>query len=251
MKRTKSEESSELERETGELLTGPGVARRSQPKTPPKGCLRTATLRTGALRSVKISARPICEMASTEANRGKGELKGVGGSCKKLIEVSSQGYRELTGVDGRGGEVKRASVEFNLVSRDNLELSSSGRFNCNTMFFSNLGDFSRLHFRSFKFGDLAYFGGVTLREQITEVAKQAKAASRELAKLTTAEKNASLLAMAEALETNAVFIKEANAKDMAAGEANGLSSAMLDRLKLDDKRIAGMAQGFTGSGGLA
>lgn len=104
--------------------------------------------------------------------------------------------------------------------------------------------FGEVYFRSFKFEDLAYFGGVTLREQITEVAKQAKAASRELAKLTTAEKNASLLAMAEALEANSASIKEANAKDMAAGAENGLSSAMLDRLKLDDKRIAGMAKGL-------
>ena len=79
---------------------------------------------------------------------------------------------------------------------------------------------------------------------MTELAKQAKAASRELAKLTTAEKNACLLAMAEALERGGESIKEANAKDMAAGAQSGLSSAMLDRLKLDDKRIAGMAKGL-------
>ena len=78
---------------------------------------------------------------------------------------------------------------------------------------------------------------------MTELAKQAKSASRELARLTTAEKNACLLVMADALERNAETIKAANAKDMTAGAQNGLSSAMLDRLKLDDKRIAGMAKG--------
>jgi glutamate-5-semialdehyde dehydrogenase len=79
---------------------------------------------------------------------------------------------------------------------------------------------------------------------MTELAKQAKTASRELARLTTAEKNTCLLAMADALERNAESIKAANAKDMTAGAQAGLSSAMLDRLKLDDKRIAGMAKGL-------
>lgn len=65
-----------------------------------------------------------------------------------------------------------------------------------------------------------------------------------MAKLTTAEKNACLLAMAEALERGGGSIKEANARDMAAGAQSGLSTAMLDRLKLDDKRIAGMAKGL-------
>jgi glutamate-5-semialdehyde dehydrogenase len=79
---------------------------------------------------------------------------------------------------------------------------------------------------------------------MTELARQAKAASRELAKLTTAEKNACLLAMADALEHGAETIKAENGKDMAAGAQSGLSTAMLDRLKLDDKRIAGMAKGL-------
>ena len=83
-----------------------------------------------------------------------------------------------------------------------------------------------------------------LTEQMTRLAQQAKAASRELAKLTTAEKNACLLAMATALEQNADAIKQANALDMEFGASHGLSAAMLDRLKLDDKRIAGMAKGL-------
>jgi glutamate-5-semialdehyde dehydrogenase len=85
---------------------------------------------------------------------------------------------------------------------------------------------------------------MTLNEQMTTLAQQAKAASRELAKLGTQEKNACLLAMADALEENASALKQANALDMELGANLGLSSAMLDRLKLDDKRIAGMAKGL-------
>jgi glutamate-5-semialdehyde dehydrogenase len=85
---------------------------------------------------------------------------------------------------------------------------------------------------------------MTLIVQMTALAKQAKAASRELAKLTTAEKNSCLLAMADALEKNSDALKQANALDMDAGAKMGLTSAMLDRLKLDDKRIVGMAKGL-------
>ena len=85
---------------------------------------------------------------------------------------------------------------------------------------------------------------MTLTEQMTLLARQARAASRELAKLSTAEKNLCLLAMADALLANKAAIQEANALDMKAGAESGLSSAMLDRLKLDDKRVAGMAQGL-------
>ena len=83
-----------------------------------------------------------------------------------------------------------------------------------------------------------------LLEQMTQLAKQAKAAARELAQLTTAEKNGCLLAMAGALEKNASALKAANALDLEVGVKLGLTAAMLDRLKLDDKRIAAMAQGL-------
>ena len=79
---------------------------------------------------------------------------------------------------------------------------------------------------------------------MTELAKAAKAASRQLSRLTTAEKNACLLAMAEALERSGDAIKSANAADMETGAKMGLSSAMLYRLKLDDKRIGSMAKGL-------
>ena len=86
--------------------------------------------------------------------------------------------------------------------------------------------------------------GVNLLEPMTELAKRAKSAARELARLTTAEKNACLLAMASALEGKAAELKAANALDMEDGARAGLSAAMLDRLKLDDKRIAAMARGL-------
>src|SRR5262245_55352949 len=85
---------------------------------------------------------------------------------------------------------------------------------------------------------------MSLTDQMTELARQAKVASRELARLTTAQKNACLLAMADALEHNAPAIKQANTLDMEAGSSAGLSTAMLDRLKLDEKRISGMAKGL-------
>ena len=83
---------------------------------------------------------------------------------------------------------------------------------------------------------------MTLQEQMTGLARQAKTASRELARLTTAEKNACLLAMATALEQSARDIKSANALDMRVGAELGLSTAMLDRLMMDDQRISGMAE---------
>src|SRR5271156_2163330 len=85
---------------------------------------------------------------------------------------------------------------------------------------------------------------MNLNEQMTRLAKQAKTASRELAKLSTREKNDCLLAMADALGKNSAAIKEANALDMEIGAKLNLSAAMLDRLQLDDKRISAMAKGL-------
>jgi glutamate-5-semialdehyde dehydrogenase len=79
---------------------------------------------------------------------------------------------------------------------------------------------------------------------MTGLAAQSKVASRALSLLSAEEKNACLLAMATAIESNAQSIQDANALDMDAGAQMGLSKAMLDRLKLDDQRIAGMARGL-------
>src|SRR5688572_18289166 len=85
---------------------------------------------------------------------------------------------------------------------------------------------------------------MTLQEQITALAKQARQASRALARLTTAEKNAALHTMADALETSKDTLLKANAQDMEGATKSGLSAAMLDRLRLDEKRIAAMAKGL-------
>ena len=85
---------------------------------------------------------------------------------------------------------------------------------------------------------------MTLAEQMTQLARQARAAARELARLTTAEKNECLLAMAEALEQNRDDVRKANARDMEIAAQTGLSSALLDRLRLDDTGVAAMVTGL-------
>src|SRR5438477_6225931 len=85
---------------------------------------------------------------------------------------------------------------------------------------------------------------MTLEEQMTQLAKQARGAARELARFTTSEKNDCLLAMADALEQNRDDLKKANARDREMAAQTALSSALLDRLRLDDRRIAAMCQGL-------
>src|SRR5436190_7629802 len=85
---------------------------------------------------------------------------------------------------------------------------------------------------------------MTLAEQMMQLARQARAASRELAKLTAPEKNECLLAMADALDQSRDDIRKANAHDLETAGQSGLSSAMLDRLRLDHPRIAAMSQGL-------
>ena len=85
---------------------------------------------------------------------------------------------------------------------------------------------------------------MTLDDQMLDLAKRAKSASYELAKLSTDDRNRCLLAMADAIEKNTSIIKEANLKDLEFGRSIDLSSAMLDRLELTPKRISGMAQGL-------
>ena len=69
---------------------------------------------------------------------------------------------------------------------------------------------------------------------------RAREAAAGMARLSSATKERALLAMADAIGEKAELIKAENSKDLAAGKENGLSSAMLDRLELTDKRIDGM-----------
>lgn len=78
---------------------------------------------------------------------------------------------------------------------------------------------------------------------LEELGMRAKEAEKELMVASTIEKNAALNAIADALVMSADEIIEANAKDIQNGIDNGMSKALLDRLKLDRERIEGMAQG--------
>jgi len=79
---------------------------------------------------------------------------------------------------------------------------------------------------------------------LTEQAGAAKRASYELMTLSTGTKNAILLAMADALVAHAQEILKENEKDMEKAREKGISTAMLDRLRLSEARIEGMAQGL-------
>lgn len=80
-----------------------------------------------------------------------------------------------------------------------------------------------------------------IAETIHDMGRKARAASYELVKLTTAQKNRILLSMADALIEHESVILEANAKDLERAEANGLTKAMIDRLRLSPERLAGIA----------
>jgi len=79
-----------------------------------------------------------------------------------------------------------------------------------------------------------------VEELVQTIARDAREASRKLAAVEPYIKDDALLAMADAIEARRSELVEANKKDLEAGRAAGLSSAMLDRLALTDKRIQGM-----------
>lgn len=80
--------------------------------------------------------------------------------------------------------------------------------------------------------------------QVLEMGKHARAAALELAVLSAEKKNEILNAMAEGLRGSAAEVLQANAQDILAGEERGLSSAMLDRLRLDERRLEAVAAGI-------
>ncbi len=83
-----------------------------------------------------------------------------------------------------------------------------------------------------------------LQTLMAEMGQKARSAARHLAQINTMTKNAALMAAAEAVGTNGMQIKAANAKDMAAAREKNVSAALLDRLELTDSRIAAMAKGL-------
>jgi len=81
-----------------------------------------------------------------------------------------------------------------------------------------------------------------IQASILDMGRRARAASHELVKLSSAQKNTILLAMADQLLADEPAILAANARDLSRAESNGLSSAMMDRLTLNSKRLAAIAQ---------
>jgi len=83
-----------------------------------------------------------------------------------------------------------------------------------------------------------------VKSYMQTVGKQAREASRAIARADTNQKNRALLAMAAAIRRDAAKLLEANARDMDHARAAGLDAALLDRLQLTDKTVAGMAEGL-------
>ena len=77
-----------------------------------------------------------------------------------------------------------------------------------------------------------------------QLGENAKEASKALIRLSTDQKNKALQLAADYLTSQADFIIQANARDMDAAEANQVTGALLDRLRLDASRIEGMATGL-------
>lgn len=77
-----------------------------------------------------------------------------------------------------------------------------------------------------------------------QLGQQAKKAARIIAKADVGKKNTALESIAQAIEDQQDNILKANELDIQAGKANGLDAALLDRLALDEERIAGIAEGL-------
>src|SRR5260370_5953168 len=83
-----------------------------------------------------------------------------------------------------------------------------------------------------------------LKNEVLDFGQRARAAGRALARISTERKNAGLLAMANQLCASASPILQENCKDVEKATADQLSLAMIDRLRLDEKRIQAMADGI-------
>lgn len=84
----------------------------------------------------------------------------------------------------------------------------------------------------------------TLKQQALALGKQAKIAARQLAPLSSEEKNRALLLMADKLVAQSDFLVAENNKDLEFAKKNGVSGAMLDRIALNPERVKAMAQGL-------
>lgn len=83
-----------------------------------------------------------------------------------------------------------------------------------------------------------------IENYMLELGRRARDASRQIARASTAQKNAALLAIAGAIDSSRAELMQANALDMQAGRDKGLDAALLDRLELNPARIDGMIEGL-------
>jgi glutamate-5-semialdehyde dehydrogenase len=83
-----------------------------------------------------------------------------------------------------------------------------------------------------------------IKQYMEQVGRQARVASRAMARADSATRNRALSLIAAAIERDAGLLREANQLDLDAARANGLEPAMLDRLTLSDKAIATMVEGL-------
>jgi len=84
----------------------------------------------------------------------------------------------------------------------------------------------------------------SVRDEAVRLAKQAKAASRQLAPLSSAEKDRALHLMADELEAQSDYLVQENKKDLDAAKQAGISEAIMDRIALNDIRVRAMAKGL-------
>ncbi len=90
-----------------------------------------------------------------------------------------------------------------------------------------------------------------IRDWMDNTGRDARAAAQVIARAPTGAKNRALQAMAQRIENDRKRILEANAADLEAANATGLSSALLDRLELTPERVSAMAQGLNQIAALA
>jgi glutamate-5-semialdehyde dehydrogenase len=85
---------------------------------------------------------------------------------------------------------------------------------------------------------------IDLPAYMQDVGKRARVAARAMSRADTGMKNAALNAIADRIMQATEQLRAENEKDLAAGRQHGLDDALLDRLELNDERIAGMAEGL-------
>ncbi|MDX8399551.1 MAG: gamma-glutamyl-phosphate reductase, partial [Gallionellaceae bacterium] len=84
----------------------------------------------------------------------------------------------------------------------------------------------------------------TVKKYMQNIGDAARKAARQMNEVSPQEKNNALYAIAESIEQHAAQLLAANTRDMQVGEVSGLNAALMDRLALNEARIASMADGL-------